>query len=580
MAVINRLQLFRNIGQFDSVDQAANVPLSLLTLVYAENGRGKTTLSAILRSLATGDPLPIAERRRLTAMNPPHVVIGCDGVAPAVFQNNAWSRTLPDIVVFDDLFIEENVYSGLTVQSEQRQHLHELILGSQGVALNRVLQEHVDRVEEHNRELRRKADAIPAAVRGALNVDDFCALPELPDIDAELQAAERNFAAAQEQGAIRDAPLFDELSLPQFNPDDVASLLARDLPNLDAAAFAKVQQHLASIGSGGEAWVADGVHRILPTPEQASAGSCPFCAQDLRGSPLINHYRAYFGEAYADLKRAVSDGIIAINRLHGGERPAAFERAVRVCVECRQFWAKFCDVPEASLDTAEIARVWLAARDAILSALQAKQAAPLERLTLSVEARATIAVFDEKQQQVAVLNRQFQDANTAVRIVKEQAAAGNRAALSADVARLKAIKARQSPEITPLCADYVSEKAAKAAAELQRNQTRTQLEGYRERVFPAYESAINIYLRRFNAGFRIGTVTAVNTRSGSSCTYNVVINDRPVPVAGTAPAAGAPSFRNTLRAGDRSTLALAFFFASLDNNPRLANAIVVIDEPG
>jgi wobble nucleotide-excising tRNase len=106
--VINRFLLFRNIGQFDSVDQAANVPLSVLTLIYAENGRGKTTLTAIFRSLATGDPLPIIERRRITATHPPHVVIDCTGGPPtAIFQANAWNRSQPNIIVFDDTFIDE-----------------------------------------------------------------------------------------------------------------------------------------------------------------------------------------------------------------------------------------------------------------------------------------------------------------------------------------------------------------------------------------------------------------------------------------------------------------------------------------
>src|SRR5437867_6690243 len=115
--MIKRLQLLRNIGQFDSVNAAANIPLARLTLVYSENGRGKTTLAAVLRSLATGDPIPIAERRRLAAQHPPHVVLECSGgPPPAVFENNAWNRTVPEIVVFDDLFIDENVHSGLAVE--------------------------------------------------------------------------------------------------------------------------------------------------------------------------------------------------------------------------------------------------------------------------------------------------------------------------------------------------------------------------------------------------------------------------------------------------------------------------------
>jgi len=123
------IRLLRNIGQFDSVSAGATIPLARLTLVYSENGRGKTTLAAVLRSLATGDPVPIAERRRLAAQHPPHVVVECSGGPPAaIFENNAWNRTLPRLVVFDDVFIDENVHSGLTVQAHHRQNLHELIL--------------------------------------------------------------------------------------------------------------------------------------------------------------------------------------------------------------------------------------------------------------------------------------------------------------------------------------------------------------------------------------------------------------------------------------------------------------------
>jgi len=50
-------------------------------------------------------------------------------------------------------------------------------------------------------------------------------------------------------------------------------------------------------------------------------------------------------------------------------------------------------------------------------------------------------------------------------------------------------------------------------------------------------------------------------------------------VAVTAGTAGGPAFRNTLSAGDRNALALAFFFASLDRDPQLADKIVVIDDP-
>jgi wobble nucleotide-excising tRNase len=156
------------------MDDGTRLPFSKLTLVYAENGRGKTTLAAILRSLGSGAPLPIAERHRLSAEYPPHVVMDPGGGAQLVtFQNGVWSQNLGEIAVFDDAFIDQNVYSGLTVEADHRQNLHELILGSEGIALNNALQEAVERIEEHNRALKAKGDAIPVTVRSGMDADAF-----------------------------------------------------------------------------------------------------------------------------------------------------------------------------------------------------------------------------------------------------------------------------------------------------------------------------------------------------------------------------------------------------------------------
>ena len=83
--MINCIQLLGNIGQFDSDNSAATIPLAPLTLVYSENGRGKTTITSVLNSLATGDPIPIVETRRLTAQHPPpHVVLEFSGGPPPI----------------------------------------------------------------------------------------------------------------------------------------------------------------------------------------------------------------------------------------------------------------------------------------------------------------------------------------------------------------------------------------------------------------------------------------------------------------------------------------------------------------
>jgi len=578
--MINRIQLLRNVGQFDSVRSAASIPLARLTLVYSENGRGKTTLAAVLRSLATGDPLPIAERRRLAAQHPPHVVLECGGgQSPAVFENNAWNRTLADIVVFDDVFIDENVHSGLAVQAHHRQNLHELILGARAVTLSRQLQQLVERIENHNRELRAKERAIPTADRGPLSADDFCALPERPDIDQAIYEAERTLAAAREQDAIRTTPAIELLSLPDFDLVAIVPILQQDLPALDATTLARVQEHLARLGKGGEAWVADGMRRITQGDGGVVAGPCPFCVQDLQRSPVIQHYRAYFSEGYAALKSTVSQSLEAVNRAHGRDVPAGFERAVRVAFEHRQFWSRFCEVAEVTLDTAAIVRDWRAAKDAVVTQLTAKQAAPLERMEVFAETRVLVATYEAHRKTIATINQRLRETNRAIGVAKERAATANSTTLAGDLARLKAIKARHELATAALCEEYLRERAAKETTEQQRDQAKAMLEEHRTRIFPGYQAAINLYLQSFYAGFQLDSVTFANTRGGATCTYNVLINNTPVPIGRSDPAPGTPSFRNTLSSGDRNTLALAFFFASLDQDAGLADKVVVIDDP-
>jgi wobble nucleotide-excising tRNase len=383
-----------------------------------------------------------------------------------------------------------------------------------------------------------------------------------------IQSAERLLAAAREQDAVRSANGFEDFELPGFDLEALAGILNRDIADLDAQAAAQVQGHLASIGGGGEEWAE--VRRVPPS------GACPFCAQDLGGSALVTHYRAYFSAQYVGLKQSIGYALGKIQTEHGDPVLAAFEGAVRVWVERRHFWAQFCKVPEVALDTAGVVRAWSAARDTVRKRLLAKQAAPLERFEILAEDRA--ATFEAERTRVGTLSAALLGANDAIKIAKEQAATANPTAIAADLARLKAIQERHTPEIAALCDDYLVEKNAKAATEAQRNAVRDALITYRETEFPSYQTAINEYLRKFGAGFRLENVASATTRGGLACTYNVAIGNESVAVhSGTA--VGTPSFRSTLSAGDRNTLALAFFFASLDRDPDLGNKVVVIDDP-
>ncbi len=578
--MITRLQLLRNIGQFDNVAAPATLSLKRLTLVYAENGRGKTTLAAVMRSLATGEPLPITERRRLGAAHPPEAIVSYNGAAQTIrFANGAWTQTCPNVLVFDDLFVDRNVYSGLDVEPEHRQNLHELILGEQGVTLARRVDELATQIRNLNSELRNKSNAIPAAERHGLAVDEFCALPQQDDIDERITEAERRLAALRQADAVRTTTGFATLTLPTVDAASIDALLATTIADLDAEAAAAVADHFAGLGDGSEGWVAAGMGFVPGGVNAETDASCPFCRQALGESRMFAHYRAYFGGAYRQLQAELAEAQQRLDTTMRGDALAGFERQVRAAEEKRQFWSAFCQTPAVELDTTAIAAAWQAVRDGLAAALRAKREDPLTSVEIGADARGAVDAYVAVVARVGEVSRALTAANENIDRVKESVQAGNVPAAENELKRVKATKARHSPEIAPLCDEYLESKAAKERAEQEKQEAQAALDNHRTAVFPTCQTSINSYLARFNAGFSIEQIQPQNTPGRPSCTYQLVINAHRVPVAAGTAEPGEPCFKNTMSAGDRNTLALAFFFASLDQDPRRANRIVVLDDP-
>lgn len=573
--MVRAFKLLQNVGKFDSVATGAQLPLARLSVIYADNARGKTTLATIMRSLATGRADLVSERARLGAQHPPHLIIEMAAGPPAIFRDGAWSRAAPEVAVFDDNFVAENVCSGIEIDTAHRQNLHELIVGSQGIALARAHQAEVDRVESHNRELRTREAAIPEQVRGGFTVDAFCALNLPADLPKQIENAERRLAAARDAAKIAETSNFRQLAVPRIDIEPLRMLLAKGVPDLDADALSRVQEHVQHLGRDGETWIAEGMSRADELAQQGEHG-CPFCGQELSASSLLAHYRAYFSDAYQALKHEIGEALHEFQTTHGGDISAAFERSIREAVEREAFWKSFAEVPAVELDTAAIARAWKAAREQIESLFATKRASPLDAITISQVLLDAVAEHNENSDRVKRLSEQLEATNLKLETVKEQAREANIATLERDLANLRAAEARHDPKIAPLCDAYVGEKAAKSSTEQRRTKARAALDQHRETAFPAYGLAINDFLQRFNASFRVGPVDPVNTRGGPAANYTLLIDGNPVPLA-SGP--GDTSFRNTLSAGDRNTLALAFFFASLEGDPQRPQKVVVIDDP-
>ena len=571
--MIKRINLLQNVGVFNSDNAVHSHEFKRIVMIYAENGSGKTTLTEILRSLETGDESTILTRRRFNSVHEPQVVIEYDGEPSTLrFQNKSWNEKLSNIRVFDDVFVDKNVYSGLAVDPQHRQNLHDFVLGEQGVTLSHQKQKMVQLIADNNQKQKKIRDSISEERLYGVPIDEFCNLPSMPDIEAKINAARKELDAAQHNDVICNTPLFENITLPSFDVDAICKILSQGLTSLGRDAETKVINHIESLKSGGESWISEGMRYMSGDVKE----SCPFCGQKTIDVSLIKHYSTYFSDEYTRLKRNISGVLRDIHSIHSDATQGDFTRIVEANQGLEPTWKKFGDVSLPKIDTKTIGGDWISARDVVIRLLEAKQVAPLEIMCLN---SSMLKPYERHMTHITDANNELTICNNTIQEIKKQTSAGNIDKIKHDLNVLLATEARHSKDIDPLCTAYLKAKTDKEKVEKKRNDITQKLNEYRDKVFPGIQDEINKYLLRFNARFSIGAFRPKNIGAGSSCEYDVCINNTLVPVNSDKRSSNAYHIGNTLSTGDRDTLALALFFSSLVNNENLQNAIVVVDDP-
>ncbi len=574
--MLKEINLIRNIGCFDSFSDLSD--LKKLVLIYAENGRGKTTLSAILSSLANNDANILMGRKRLGASNDPHIILNIEGVnGNAILQDGSWNHCFDEIFIYDDEFVTQNVYSGLEITANHRQSLHEVILGHGGVSLARRVDELAQKISECNLKIRQTSNQIPYDKRFGLDIDTFCKLPTIENIGHVIKEKQKEYDAIAQAGIISQKPLFSIISFPIINILTLEDILLRELSDVNETAVQKVREHFSLIGNQAEEWVSGGMKRIIN--EGTESEKCPFCGQNIGGVDLIDVYRAYFGEAYKKLNQDIASQITQYTTNFSGDQLSSKQEDVNELIDLHRFWKQFVELPEINIEWADISATWQEARDEILSSLRAKKSSPLNPVNLTVDGKEKIEKYISIISRVQEQIKSLINLNNKITKIKTSADSGNLQNVRTELNKIKATQSRYSDELKDLCNQYPSETVQKTDLEGQKETARLALDNHRQTVFPQYHTSLNTQLELFGADFRIGELQSSNAAGLPSTTYHLIINDHVVPLASQDNTFSLPCLKNTLSAGDRNTLALAFFFASLENEPNLNNSIIVLDDP-
>ena len=191
--------------------------------------------------------------------------------------------------------------------------------------------------------------------------------------------------------------------------------------------------------------------------------TCVFCAQDLSGSPVIAHYRAFFSEAYRAHQQTIRNAESNFNQTHSADAALPFERSVSTLKERRRFWSEFGELPEIIIDSLRLQPIGMQfARRSRNFSSKRKQPHLMPSLFRMKPDRRSMPIT-LRRSEIAAVNQQIslrtrqspQSSNEPPQRILHR--------LAATLARLKATKARHMPATDALCQSYLTEKQAKAS---------------------------------------------------------------------------------------------------------------------
>ena len=321
--MIKRIKKIKGVGRFLNVN---HTEFGRLTLIYGPNCYGKSTLSDIFRSVANQNPEILLNRQSITRDGNPitqEICLSIKNDTDSTEQdiscvNQRWNtdRFNYSIEVFDSRFIEDNVFTGLTISRANKENLTNLLIGEKSVEIgkqiddlkNKSLREKTKAIGELEDLLKRSLGALDLGI----SLEDFISVEKPDDLEttkSELITLQENLKkfrkSISEKNKILelDAPIILSLETPEPVIKILKDLLEKSFEDINDTAYKRmrehIEQHFKSHDGEEEVWIKKGVDDYLKQNKDAAKLNCPFCSQSLTTAiDLIETYRTIFSKEY------------------------------------------------------------------------------------------------------------------------------------------------------------------------------------------------------------------------------------------------------------------------------------------
>jgi wobble nucleotide-excising tRNase len=571
--MIQAIEKIDRIGVLNGFDGSEH-PLTRLSLIYAGNGRGKSTLAAVLAAAGSGDADSLSERQSLGTTGSAHVRLQSLGASKRVLNNGLWAGAPLLTRVFDTQFVDQNVHTGGEVSPSHRQGLIAIAIGATAVDQQEKLETAQKLVATAKTEMQRieaEVLAMAHAVDRSCSFSTFQKLHVNDAADSLVSEAETLLADGRNVAKIYALPLPAELKTIKLDLADLFSALGESLSSLHGQARRRVTDHISHLGAESaqtsvEAWLRTGVG-LAPEAE------CPFCGQNTVGIELVDMYAEFFDSAYGDLRDRLDRlkdrlGDVARERLHA-QLALEYGRALTFTAA----WKTHVDIP--GLPKLEPVTERLTDFGRVFDELFSQK---MERPDTIVDAGDNRSVLEacvfDLPGLVEEVNASIRKACSDIEEYKASLSTSSVAQLETKLVAARLAQLRAKTDVQNLFTEWEKVKKEVAKKEAEATAARKASKDAMNATLAVFEKVINVHLEKMQAQFRIEKVTSTYAGGTSRGNYGLKLRGTSIDIS-----RGRPPFRLALSEGDQRTLAFAFFCATVLKEQDLRGQVIVVDDP-
>jgi wobble nucleotide-excising tRNase len=550
--MIDRVQNIENVGRIVKTGGGqAQYQFGSNTHIYAGNTHGKSTLTAVMRSLQSNSPDFIKGRKTFGVTQQQRAIFVIGGVN-YIFDGNEWEKSFENIRIFDTRYIHENFFSpDEEITEDGQKKIETFILGSEGVRLAKDVVDLTVKQRENATNL--------ASITREYNAtrpfdhpifEEFLKVDETQDIDNQIDEHTKQLNSFKNQEGI-----CSQLSAM------IASLSGVDLVSAKSFLEPALKVDISKITSH--------IHDNMPEDTRgveakeflrqglqfySDQGACPFCAQNTDNDntqELLRAYGDYFSESYNtmaqnrhnqeqyftrwDVVSKLRKGVIELAKLDVAIDLNGVDEKIEEAISA------FIEEIEKKKDFAY--SVNFASLDALQDGCT----------TLSSALQMTLGLYDgDLSDKIKITKETLRDIEVAKKRHSEP--------WKTKAENYQDLKTENDTVITP---------QLNAAVEAQSS--------YANSVFSGCMNTVNDCLESLGVNFKVQNLSYKGRTRNDL--FTLVFDDTHTVGISAGSRVSTHTSKHTLSESDRRALCFAFFVASVMSDPKCSELIVVLDDP-